>query len=317
MKKQLVFILSSGRSGSTVLSKFLGMNSQAFALSEPKYFDKVITSNTMPDNLCSCENKLNDCLFWQSVITELKKKNIDVNSFHTSKFNFINSRKWFSKIFKYITLFIYYATGIIIYRDNYFKQIQNQAQLFKIIDSISDKSVYIDASKDYVRALFLSRLLREEFDFKFIILFREPLANVFSKMKKQAEVSIGSNIISFKKQENQSIEAAVLEWKSVSRNFIFLNKIFRTRASKIIYEDFADNPKRVFQKMVNEINLKWEDSMLNLNQSGHHMISGNLSRINAKNIRKPSIEFNNLSLKERNYIEKKTKSVSRLIGFKI
>jgi len=315
MKKQLVFILSSGRSGSTVLSKFLGMNSQAFALSEPKYFDKVITSKTMPDNLCSCENIVNDCEFWQSVMTELKKKNVDINHFFTSKYNFINSSKWLSKISKYIVLFVYYATGIIIYRDNYFKQIQNQAQLFKVIDSLSNRSVYIDASKDYVRALFLSRLLRKEFDFKFIILFREPLANVFSKMKKQSDLSLGDDKISFEKQKSQSIEDAVLEWKSVSRNFIILNKIFRTRASKIIYEDFANNPKLVFLKIANKANLKWEDTMLNLDQSGHHMISGNLSRINAKNIRKPSFEFNNLSLEEKNYIKRKTKSISRLIGF--
>lgn len=313
MKKQLVFILSSGRSGSTVLSKFLGMNSQAFALSEPKYFDKVITSKTMPDNLCSCENKLNDCEFWQSVITELKKNNVDVNNFFTSKYNFINSSKWFSKIFKYITLFIYYATGIIIYRDNYFKQIQNQAQLFKIIDSLSNKPVYIDASKDYVRALFLSRLLRDDYDFKFIMLFREPLANVFSKIKKQSDFIIGGNKISFKKQKSQSIEAAVLEWKLVTKNFILLNKIFRNKAITIIYEDFANNPKLSFQKIVNEVNLKWENSMLNLNQSGHHMISGNLSRIDAKNIRKPSLEFNNLSLEEKNYIKRNTNSISKLI----
>lgn len=315
MKKQIVFILSSGRSGSTVLSKFIGMNSQAFALSEPKYFDKVITSNTMPDNLCSCENKLNDCEFWQSVITELKKNNVDVNNFFTSKYNFFNSSKWLSKIFKYITLFIYHATGIIIYRDNYFKQIQNQAQLFKIIDSLVKMPVYIDASKDYVRALFLSRFLRDEFDFKFVMLFRDPLANVYSKMKKQSELSIGGEEISFENQKSQSIEAAVLEWKLVTRNFILLDKIFRTKAIKIIYEDFANNPEQSFQKMGNEINLKWEDSMLNLDQTGHHMISGNLSRINAKYLRKPSSEFNNLSLEEKNYIKKQTNYINNLIYY--
>ena len=77
------------------------------------------------------------------------------------------------------------------------------------------------------------------------------------------------------------------------------------------------SPRHIFSRIGQAVGLKWEDEMLDLSQEGHHMVSGNLSRINAHKINPPSKECLEMNEFELSYIKKNTGKVLARLARKI
>lgn len=299
-KKTIVFVICPGRSGSTVFSKFLGTHSKCFSVSEIHYFDAQIKA----DKFCSCEKKYSECSFWKSVIKDVDTNLKPIESFNTSSVPFFKSGFILSKLYRYVQLYIYYFTGVHIGTSEYFEQIKNEAELLKIVSNKLDEDFIIDSSKNAVRAIYLSRVLKDDFDFKYIILNRDIRANVYSQLKQDSSVVVNGQEVTYSKKDVPLLEEATNNWVKITRNFNLLNSLFKLKAAKIIYEDFTLNPKQEFKKVENILGVSWEESMLDLSNCNSHMLGGNLSRIKAKSIHPPKEEWKNFTNDELAYINK-------------
>src|SRR5690349_13952079 len=69
-----IFIISAGRSGSTLLDIITGQHKDIISLGEISHLPKNITLNSV----CGCGAKVNDCPFWQKIFLRLKQTNIPI-----------------------------------------------------------------------------------------------------------------------------------------------------------------------------------------------------------------------------------------------
>jgi len=302
-KKDLIFVISVGRSGSTVLAKFLGMHSRILALSEPSLFEYEIGEN----KFCSCEKPYSDCPFWRKIIDKL---NIDIKKFTTRSVAF-SSDFWGEKLIKYINLYFFNRFGIPYLFTKYLKQIKNEAHILKTIAQETKENVIVDSSKIFSRALFLERVLKKDFNCHYIILIRDPRANVASHMKKVSQV-IFSETNDTKQKSGMDINTALERWVNINKNLLRFNIIFRKEAKIIFYEDFASNPKKIFNQIFAKFGLDWEAKMLNLNSKDHHLMGGNRSRITANTIHPPKEDWKLLTSDQLEIINKRSGTVLNL-----
>ena len=302
MKKKILFIISSGRSGSTLLCKFLGMHSQCFPLSEPQRYDMATQTN----GFCSCSEKLLDCHFWQSVRNELEASGYKGGIMETSRVPFYKGKRLMHKIFAYAGLYLFSKGLCNLLDENYYKQLKNEAKLLQTVSVVSNKPVLIDASKSLVRAIALSRLLKDEFDFHFIHLYRDPVSVVYSSLKKTSSIKLENKEIVYSKKSLPTFSEATDMWSRGNESNLILSKFFGISPVYICYEAFTKDPEEAFRKVGRELSLDWEDEMLDLSQGGHHMVSGNLSRISAKCINPPHDEWKNMNADKQEYIRRKT-----------
>jgi hypothetical protein len=285
------------------------MNSKVFALSEPHYIDFHFKNNS----ICSCEEKSNDCPFWKKIIDKIENQGTSIDNFTTSKIGFHEKRNPFIKTLNYLLLYIYYFTGLNFRNSNFFIQFQNQAKLMRIVDELEEKEVYIDGSKSLIRALYLSKLLEKDFESRFLFLFRDPRANVYSKLKKSHGFILKNSEVRIPSNHKLTVKTATDVWMKYVSFMLRIKRIFKLSSVDIIFEDFVKNPEKIFKKHQFEFGLEWEDQMLNLDQKGHHMLGGNPSRVNAKRIVAPESEWQYLSQADLTFILQKTSKITRQI----
>ncbi|MBU2880314.1 hypothetical protein [Aliiglaciecola lipolytica] len=284
MKKKIVFVICNGRSGSTVFSKFLGAHSNCFALSEPHYFDTHYNDN----ELCSCEKPYTECEFWNTVVADLHLSEVNIQNFNTSLVPFVESRdSKFKKITKYLNLFLFFKCGVPYFFHDYINQIDNEVRLLESVMNIRNERVFIDASKSLSRAIFIMSRLKKRYEYSFVFLERDikDVVASMTKDKVKIELSTGS-VKEVSTYKGISESQAASQIKKVTRNTNLVSKIFGIKGKPVVYKEFTNNPKQVFINLSDVHALDWEDSMMNLDSSEHHLLGGNYSRINAKSIRK-------------------------------
>ncbi len=64
------FIVSAGRSGSTLLDRLVGAHPQALAVGEVRHLPK----NIALDSICSCASAVSQCAFWRPVVDHLGER---------------------------------------------------------------------------------------------------------------------------------------------------------------------------------------------------------------------------------------------------
>lgn len=305
MKKKIIFIISSGRSGSTLLCKFLGMHSQCFPLSEPQRYDMATRTN----GFCSCSEKLLDCPFWEAVRDKLETAGYPGGKMETSRVPFYRGNGVMSKIRAYLGLFLF-SKGLGKFIDEqYFQQLKNEAKLLQTVSVISNKPVLIDASKSLVRAIALSRLLKDEFDLHYIHLYRDPVSVVYSSLKKNMSVNLEDRKIVYSKEKLPTLPEATENWSRGNNSNLVLSRVFGIKPAYVCYEAFTEDPKEAFKNVGEELGLDWEERMLDLSQGGHHMVSGNLSRINAKRVNPPKEEWKKMDANDQAYVRAHTGTI--------
>lgn len=309
MKKKILYIISSGRSGSTLLCKFLGMHSQCFALSEPQRYDMATRTN----GFCSCSETLLDCQFWGAVRCNLEAAGYEGGRMDTSQFPFYTGKSFLRKFQAFLGLFLFAKGFGKLIDKGYYQQLCNEAKLLQTVSIVSDKPVLVDASKSLVRAIGLSRMLKDDYESHFIHLYREPVSVVYSSLKKNMSVKLEDREIVYSKKKLPTLEEATENWCRGNNSNLVLCEIFGINPMYLCYETFTKDPKAAFLKVGQELGLKWEEGMLDLSQGGHHMVSGNLSRINAKSVNAPKDEWKNMGADKQAYVRDETSAVLKKI----
>ncbi len=294
MKKTIVFVICHGRSGSTLLSKFLGINSNAIALSEPVFFD---TQHALGE-LCSCEKTYYDCDFWKYIRKEMGIKDGELEKFNTSKYSFVTTNK-IMKLLNYISLYCYTKFSVPFVNKKYVDQINNEVKLLDTIARVRGEEVIIDASKNMPRAIFLKKVLGSKYNIKFVYLKRDPRSVIASQKKKDFVLELGGKeTVLTKDKQKFDFDLNLEQVRRIEKNNKRLFKVFGVEKLDLVYEDFATNPKEAFKELGAYIGLKWEDNMLDLDSCEQHLLGGNYSRIKAKSIHPPKTEWNELLTSE-------------------
>ena len=264
---------------------------------------------TRTNGFCSCAKEILECPFWENVRKELEQAGYEGGRMETSRVGFYKGNSPFAKAKAYLGLILFARGTANLIEKEYFNQLKNEAELLRKISLVSERPILIDASKSLVRAVALSAILKEEFDAHYIHLYREPVPVVYSAMKKNMSVKLEDREIVYSKKKLPSLAEATDNWRRGNNSNLLLSKIFGLNPAYICYESFTNDPKKAFQKVGTELGIGWEDGMLDLSQSGHHMVSGNLSRINAKQVNSPKEDWRNMASGERAYVREKTRNV--------
>lgn len=202
--KKIIYILSSGHSGSTVLGSLLGNLHNAFHIGEFSNFYNVY-SGTL--ETCSCKKTLQKCELWSKVISELdpavieqyEKMRLEVE---TSIFNKPNNEKY--------------------------KQLQEITdRIYKVISEFSGSEIIIDSSKSPNRAYLLSKIYGKNL---FIIYLKRDFKGVVnSYIKKRGDFNFNKFVVSLFKEH---IKNKYVKLKSKS-NFYYFNYEGLTNQTKV------------------------------------------------------------------------------------
>lgn len=266
--KTLIYIISSPRSGSTLLANILGNSSNIFNVGELTSINGFINNNSRQaiafNGLCSCGAPFKKCNFWKPILNKttidlgINKKEIDtkINMSTDFKLRYIFLRRYLRKLTSKVSKS---------------KQVERSAKhTFSILDQVTEAShcdVVVDSSKNLLNLISYSHYLPKDWDLKIIFIKRSPGATAYSVRKAGIRLKL-SKYYSYFLNLIKSIHfnnVVKLYLKSVSH----LN---------IYHEDlclkFPETQKAILDYLDNEA-IKFLD--LNANDRIRHDIGGSVS----------------------------------------
>lgn len=279
---KLIYILSPGHSGSTLLDVLLGTFPNVFSAGEFQYFtwqlerDKQGRASLKNKNICSCLERFPDCPIYSRVIKEINSElninmldnPIDFNTATLSYYKLKGNIRFKDKITGKIISFeqLYLKTNLFIkaLRFLYKKQVKNVWRLIDTIGKITQSEYIVDSSKNITRFLLLKSYRPN--DVKLIVNSRDNLGYVNSYLK------LGTS-----------------PEKSLYEKTRLLKKINRLITSQKIkpfstnYEEFVKDPERMLIDFSKWIHIKYDPNQLkNIDTRDYHLVAGNPMRYKGK-----------------------------------
>jgi len=269
---KVLYIMGSGRSGSTMLDTVLGNHPQVESVGE---LINVATSAWINTEYCACGQKGNECSFWTKVKKEFEKTigSQDIHKYIElqSQFEAPNVQGFFRLLRekkKFSPLFQAYATQTLA--------------LFSAIRKVSGKTVIVDSSKHSKRALALS--IVPGIDIHIIHLIRDGRGVSWSLRKpysKNTQFGIQNDIPA------RPIWRTAIFW--IISNLLSTwtrTQVDPSKSIRLRYEDFMTEPKMELNKIGNFIGLDFE-SIGKAAENGEefvvgHTIAGNRLRMSGK-----------------------------------
>jgi len=229
----IIYIIGSGRSGTTLLDILLGNGNNIFSAGELNRFTK---RNGIPhdarDDEVTC--------FWKKVNEDLLLKKFDEPK------AYCHISKKYEYHLTFYNLFLPSKTkkSFNIYSDfqkHLFESVERKAK------ETFNKSIIVDSSKYPMRAILLSKIFN---DISFIYLRRNPSAVVESFQKKDVEQPSKSRLMA---------HLYLLTVNTLSKHII---KILRktNRVSEISYDDLLQSPVAALKKIESELNIDLDNS---------------------------------------------------------
>lgn len=263
-KIPVVYILSTGRSGSTLLELLLGSSENAWTLGEAQILPWELKENRHP---CGCGVPIAECEFWQDVLPDIPigEGSYPIEHFresHTSGKAF----RWHilsSLLFGHRDASM--REGIREYGNlnaKYFSEVRAKAE------NRTDGEIQwlIDASKDHYRLLWLDA--SDRFDLRVVFLTKSPQAYAYSRIKSSdaARLKMASH--------------ATVSWTLINALMLFICKQrFQSRSIHLHYRDLAANPdayRTRFQEWLDVPFPAWHPTVIR--EYKNHGIAGNHMR---------------------------------------
>lgn len=253
-KINLIYVLSSGHSSSTLINLISGISKNTFSIGELKVYENFIhkrklgTQKKNLNFLCDCQKDLKSCEFWSPI---------------TKK---INSNKLFSRqptLNQRLQLFFYlFFKTPRIHKENsedekLFKEILQQARKIK-----GEEIEYIiDSSKDLNRLMYLSQ--NKYLDIRVIHLIRDGRA-VINSHEKQGYFWIRT----------------LLEWFSLNLSSKIFLKLHNIKHYNLSYDKFAQNPEFYINELNKEFGLHINPNTFleDIQNEEWHNFAGNSAR---------------------------------------
>jgi hypothetical protein len=172
----VIYILSNGRSGSTLLDLLLGTHPAIWTLGEAQILPWELKEDRLP---CGCGKKLTICEFWQPILTQIPLDEADYPiEYFREKHRAGRAIRW-AHLYDIIRHqpSVRRRAGIAAYgaiNARYFSAVKSAAER----QMKRPMSWLVDASKDIYRLFWLQQ--SDHFDLRIIHLTKDPRAFVYS-----------------------------------------------------------------------------------------------------------------------------------------
>jgi hypothetical protein len=278
--KKIIYIVGTGRSGSTLLCKTLGSHDDAFAISELQYLKNQMQKN----RLCSCEKRYPDCPFWTEILSRFPGEGIP--SFNME----IDGKRYIKKI---KTIYGGDKAENLLFKQ---EEVDNSIKAYREIFDLSGKDIIIDSGKNVYRALVLSRYVRKEgWETAFIFLIRDGRSVINSYMKTEGKIKLKNGVES-QNYPAETFLRSMWGWLKINvRNRRIFNSTMKNGYYHLRYEDFVKDPQETVKDICDFVGMTYNENMLELDRKTHHLIGGAISRVNAKRINTNPVDWSNIS----------------------
>lgn len=266
-KLKVVYILGSGRSGSTVLDTVLGNHQEMESLGE---LSRLPRNGWINGEFCSCGTRVTECDFWKKVRAEWEKTTPDY-----SLEKYLAAQEGFLR-FRYLPKLLFQH----FFPSKEFQQfVAATENLYFSIAKTNGSSLLVDSSKSPAVALALCSAKR--LDFRVLHLTRDARGVAYSQKA------------SFEKDEKAGLERD-LRPRSVLRTGFFWNitnllsgfvrsRLPHASSVRIRYEDFMRDPRKTLEQIATCIGLPLEELAEKIEQgeefSVGHNVAGNRLRM--------------------------------------
>ncbi|MCK5394566.1 MAG: sulfotransferase [Gammaproteobacteria bacterium] len=265
--KQLIYIASTGYSGTTLLDMLLNNHPEVSALGEVYLLSRYAKENSN----CTCGEAVNDCVFWRKVESNLKEflhdQTLSLASFPLTvegkiqslnrkipKFNdilLLIGSKWLWKMF----------AGLTPISSECRQAAKNAVNLFNVVSDAENTPVIVDSSKYALplKALYLT----SPCPVKIIYMIRDGRAVCRSLVMRK---------------DNWTYERAVHHWVRYNWNLkLIMRTVDKNKIKLVKYEDLCQNTENELNSIFKFIDIDPSTNTL-LNKGGYHNIGGNPMR---------------------------------------
>lgn len=255
-KPKKVFIMTTPRSGSTLLGQQLGINTRIFHIGEASYWDILPMGNIR----CSCGNF--KCNFLSELTPEIQSKHLARPLLKA--WQIIDNKYWRDKKIAEGSVFEYQKIKIVPRSLDYWLSRCPQAldDIIKVYSNHTPKDVFVDNTKLHLIGERLTNLP----DWKIVVLLRDPRG-----------VMCSYKLAGISKKDFRKAES-VLPYLDDFMDSI--NKVLgKSSVTLVRYEDFCINPRMVLKELCNFIEVPYESNMSELFTTNKefrgHVIKGN------------------------------------------
>jgi len=251
MKIKIVHILGSGHCGSTLLDLILSSHSQMIGIGEVNKLFSNKTNSSTEILICTCGKSEKTCPLWKYSLSQLDDK---MKQLLPSLKLIIPFRSLFKSDIN---------TEFKLTNCNRIKleqYININYTLYSAISKYSKKKILIDSSKDPYRAILMSKT--NLFENYFIHMIRDG-RGVFNSYKKKYKRNLWS----------------VYRWLKTNLRIEIIKRIMPDKnIIQVKYEDLVRNPTTTLKILLSELNLDFEETMLDYRKCKQHQIGGNRMR---------------------------------------
>jgi hypothetical protein len=268
-----LYILSSGRSGSTLLNLMLGAHRDAVALSEIKQLPRDIADR----NLCSCGREVSQCEHWRAFAEEVRARmGIDLwNRPYDLQLGALCDPRRTNRppvTHSYLRLWklrhaLVYASEAgapvpAIMRRAFDRGIDNTRTIYDIARKVSGARVVVDASKSYLRGLALHR--RDPERTRLVLLSRNGRASFYSRLR-----------------DGYDRSSSLRAWRNYYRHALPLlqRHVPSEHVLRVKYEQLVADPGGQMKRLCAFAGLPFDAAMLDLKARTQHITSGNDMRL--------------------------------------
>lgn len=299
-KINLIYILSSGRSGSTILDMLLGSCTDLWTTGELMMLDYELKNEHLP---CGCGIIIPDCDFWGSIVTRIQLEDntlLEKSAVFRNEYGGGKLIRW-----NYIREIFSKKTSET-FKSNARSYGEKNKQLIRMINekanSIKNVKYIVDSSKDLYRlfSLHSSGL----FNIKVIHLLKSPHAFAYSMTKPELKISKTVRTSMRWTVENYLVQKMV-------KNHIPANNY-----CIIKYEELAKQPEETLLYLQKKLDLDTElkpNSDLGTTQS--HGIAGNIARFNTQQIKVDTAYLTGLKWSQKKLVNLISSPIRKKYGF--
>lgn len=243
MRKKLIFILGSQRSGTTALEYILSTNPQLHTLGEVMLLEEFICNNpqfSISKGRCTCGVALSQCDFWQPVLEAVcVELNIDTTELRTNVISGNGTRK---ELIKHLNL---------LYEEAY-KQADN---------------ALLDSSKSLEYLLLINEAL-PDWDIKVVRISRDPFEVVSSVIKWRERVGRKKKTPFYFLYQWMKVNRQVKRWVQSQNSF---------ECIEVKYEEFISNYKELIPSILRQFGCS-DEYATQLSLRDTHTVAGTPTR---------------------------------------
>jgi hypothetical protein len=301
--KRLVYIVGSGRSGSTLLDLLLNNSKWVQSLGEVH----KLSLYARTEGSCTCGLPVSQCPFWLKVAAEVaRKKKINASAEEVLKTYdpMMDKVRFFSDVLEKFSLSLgirsFYRRGIYYVSGKHQQAAENSLRWYEAIREATGCPVIIDSTKD-------PRRLK-------ILYLNAPELTRIIYMVRDGRAVAASHI----RRLGVSMKKAAKTWLRANRRALWaMRGIEPEKIKRVHYEDLCRQPKTVMRDVYDFVGLPHEDTKPVLDKADAHNIGGNPMRFrkNEKNIQLDERWRNEISLKDLMVFEKVAGNWNRYLGY--